>query len=70
MRDIIIGGLLLPFKILFQPDSFRREVHELAPDLGDNYSLRDARRYWRNPAFRRGMGRTGKGCYAIMVTIS
>lgn len=52
MRDIILGGLLLPLKIYFRPDLFRAEVTALAPNLSANYSLWQARHKLRVPEFR------------------
>ncbi len=39
MRNLLLGGLLLPLKLYFQPYKFRAEVAALAPDLPDGYSL-------------------------------
>lgn len=52
---VLLGGLLLPLKLYFQPYQFRREVAALAPDLPEYYGLWQARRHWRQPEFRRGM---------------
>jgi len=57
MRDIILGGLLLPLRLYLQPRAFREQVAALAPDLPDDYSLWQARHKLRDPAFRRGLGR-------------
>jgi hypothetical protein len=35
MRDIVVGGLLLPLKVYFQPFTFREEVAALAPVSND-----------------------------------
>jgi hypothetical protein len=55
-RQIILGGLLLPLRLYFQPAVFREQVASLAPDLPWHYSLWQARRKLRDPDFRRGLG--------------
>ncbi|MEI7646600.1 MAG: hypothetical protein WCJ55_20195, partial [Chloroflexales bacterium] len=45
-------GLMLPLELYLRPDSFRRRVHALAPDLPDDFSLWQARRRWRDRHFR------------------
>ena len=45
-------GLMLPLELYLRPDSFRRRVHALAPDLPDDFSLWQARRHWRDLHFR------------------
>lgn len=57
MRDIILGGLLLPLKLYFRPDLFRAEVAALAPELPPDYSLWQARHKLSDPQFRRGLFR-------------
>lgn len=57
MRDLIIGGLLLPLRLYFQPTKFVDEVAALAPDLPRDYSLWQARHKLREPDFRRGLWR-------------
>ena len=52
---ITIGGLLLPFKIYFQPGRFADEIADLAPDLPRNYSLWKARHKFHDPEFRHGL---------------
>jgi hypothetical protein len=55
VREIILGGLLLPLRVYFQPIRFRRMVAALAPELPEDYSLLRARRKLRDPAFRRSL---------------
>ena len=57
MRDIIIGGLLLPLRLYFQPTAFADEVAAFAPDLPRDYALLQARHKLRDAAFRRKLGR-------------
>jgi uncharacterized protein len=57
MLQIVIAGLLLPFRLIFKPYSFRDEVHTLAPDASEDYNLIQTRRYWKDKAFWRGMER-------------
>lgn len=52
LRQIILGGLLLPLKIYFQPRRFVDEVYSRVPKLRDVDTLRQARKYWRKPIFR------------------
>src|SRR5262245_708452 len=55
LREIILGGLSLPFKIYFQPSHFRNQIADLAPELPRKYSLRQARNKWPEPEFRRAI---------------
>jgi uncharacterized protein len=55
LREIILGGLSLPFKIYFQPSQFRNEIDELAPELPREYGLWEARKKWREPEFRKAI---------------
>lgn len=57
MRDIIIGGLLLPLRLYLQPTAFVDQIAALAPELPRGYSLWQARHKLREPAFRRGLMR-------------
>jgi hypothetical protein len=57
MRDVLIGGLLLPLHIYLQPSAFREEIAALAPDLPEYYSLLHARHKLRDTVFRQGLGR-------------
>jgi hypothetical protein len=52
LRQIILGGLLLPFKIYFQPNSFVDEISGLAPEMPRKYSLWQARHKLREQQFR------------------
>lgn len=54
-REIVIGGLLLPFELYFQPTRFRKRVHALAPELDEDYNLWQARKYWKKRTFRQGL---------------
>ena len=51
-RKLILGGLLLPLRLYFQPGTFVDEVEELAPELPYRYSLWQARHNLREPKFR------------------
>ncbi|MBP1467322.1 hypothetical protein EYB53_016535, partial [Candidatus Chloroploca sp. M-50] len=53
---VIRAGLLLPLELYLRPDSFRRRVTALSLELPEDFSLWQARRSWREPAFRRGIG--------------
>ncbi len=53
MRNLLLGGLLLPLRLYLQPRAFCAQVDALAPDLPSGYSLWRARRKLRDPAFRR-----------------
>lgn len=55
LREIIVGGLLLPLKIYLQPDRFIDEVAGLAPDLPRNYSLWQARHKLHDVKFRQSL---------------
>ncbi len=57
MRNLILGGLLLPLKLYFQPNRFRAEIAALAPDLPENYNLSQALEKWRDTKFLRALGR-------------
>ena len=57
MRNLLLGGLLLPLKLYFQPYKFRAEVAALAPDLPENYNLSQALEKWRDAKFRHALGR-------------
>jgi hypothetical protein len=57
MREIILGGLLLPLQIYFQPTTFADRVAALAPDLEPDYNLWQARHKLRDSAFCRGLGK-------------
>lgn len=52
---LLRAGLRLPLELYLRPDSFRRRVNAIAPDLPHDFSLWQARRRWRDPAFRRGL---------------
>lgn len=54
-REIVIGGLLLPLELYFQPSRFRKRVHALAPELDEDYSLWQARKYWKKRGFLQGV---------------
>src|SRR5262249_15618941 len=55
LREIILGGLSLPFKIYFQPARFVNEIADLAPELPRRYSLWQARNKWQEMEFRRAI---------------
>src|SRR5262245_45739250 len=55
LREIILGGLSLPFKIYFQPSKFRSEIADLAPELPRHYSLWEALNKLPEPEFRRAI---------------
>jgi AAA+ ATPase superfamily predicted ATPase len=55
LREIILGGLLLPFRIYFLPNRFFYEIADLAPELPRRYSLWQARHKLREQAFRRAI---------------
>jgi uncharacterized protein len=55
LREIILGGLLLPFKLYLQPGRFKYEIVNLAPDLPRRYSLWQARHKLLEQAFRRAI---------------
>jgi len=55
LREIILGGLSLPFKIYFQHDRFENEINDFAPELPRRYSLWQARNKWHVPEFRRAI---------------
>jgi hypothetical protein len=57
MRNIILGGLLLPLRLYFSPISFADEIAALAPDLPYDYDLWEAKPKFRDAAFRRGLAR-------------
>ena len=58
MITLLIQGLLLPFRLYFQPSAFADEVAALAPDLPREYSLWQARHKLRDaPQFRQAVAR-------------
>src|SRR5262245_5119483 len=52
LREIILGGLLLPFKLYFQPTCFFQNIYKLSPELPRRYSLWQARHKFRDQRFR------------------
>ena len=57
MRDIILGGLLLPLRLYFQPTSFASKIAALAPNLPRESSLLEARHKFRAASLRRSLRR-------------
>jgi hypothetical protein len=53
--NAIIGGLLLPFEIYFQPQAFRRRVNQYALSLEPYHTLLEALGGFKDPAIRRGI---------------
>lgn len=54
-RDVIVGGLWLPFEMYLQPTAFKARVAALAPELPENYNLWQARHKLKEADFRRGL---------------
>lgn len=66
LREIIVGGLLLPLNIYFQPQRFRNEVAALAPELPKFYSIWQARHKLREMGFRQAISQLiFRSCVAL-----